>query len=227
MSWKNWVYFIRSTDTSHVKIGTTKHSPPARLRDLQTGNPSELVLLGAMAGGVGLEKQLHDRFDALRVRGEWFRGTPELLAFIDGATMLAEQPVDDGASGMADPIDVARWAAGYAAQDAVDRRVSAAIIATGMDIGPPVEHVKLSVRLLYEMESALAESERLGCERGPFGDGVLARFSEGCADNESLLRAAIDSHHYAIAEEVAAMDAADGNCSVVDEEEFAASEAWH
>ena len=30
-----------------------------------------------------LEAELHQRFNALRIRGEWFRPEPELLSFIE------------------------------------------------------------------------------------------------------------------------------------------------
>ena len=47
-------------------------------------NALPMKLIGTVRGDRRLEKALHKRFDHLRVRGEWFWATPELLAFIDG-----------------------------------------------------------------------------------------------------------------------------------------------
>lgn len=84
----NWVYFIQhGGPEGHIKIGTTTSNPYARLRTLQTGAPEPLVLLAAIPGNLLLERELHERFAAIRTRenGEWFHATPELLAFIEGA----------------------------------------------------------------------------------------------------------------------------------------------
>lgn len=65
-----FVYFIRSGD--RVKIGFTTHDPRERLRELQTGNPTRLELLGAAWASMHAEQQLHRRYAAQRVGGEWF-----------------------------------------------------------------------------------------------------------------------------------------------------------
>ena len=80
------IYFIECGDL--VKIGTT-NDVRARLSSLQTGNPAPMVLLGQMAGGMVVEGDLHRRFRALHVRGEWFRHADDLRAFI--------ADIDDGA----------------------------------------------------------------------------------------------------------------------------------
>jgi hypothetical protein len=46
-------------------------------------NPYPLKVLATMEGGKQIESSLHDRFADAFHRGEWFRKTPELLAFID------------------------------------------------------------------------------------------------------------------------------------------------
>ena len=60
---------------SYIKIGTTKH-PAQRMRRI------EATPLVVMPGGRELEKQLHIRFNACRMAGEWFAPTPELWDYI-------------------------------------------------------------------------------------------------------------------------------------------------
>lgn len=79
------VYFLREDGPDgRVKIGTTTGNPYARMATLQTGNSRELRLLVSIPGGADEESSLHERFAALRERGEWFRPDPTLLSFIDG-----------------------------------------------------------------------------------------------------------------------------------------------
>lgn len=66
-------YFIRCTATGLIKIGHTTGSVESRFAALQTGSASELVLVGTVPGGREVEQELHRRFAADRVRGEWFR----------------------------------------------------------------------------------------------------------------------------------------------------------
>ncbi|HMS73497.1 MAG TPA: GIY-YIG nuclease family protein, partial [Baekduia sp.] len=63
-----FVYFIQQGDTGPVKIGRAKH-PTKRIRDLQTGNPDELLLREVIPGGAALERNLHHRFEPARLRG--------------------------------------------------------------------------------------------------------------------------------------------------------------
>lgn len=76
------VYFIQHGEGGEIKIGTTCGNPYARMSTLQTGTPLELRLLVSIPGGVAEEVAVHERFAALRVRGEWFRPEPALLEFI-------------------------------------------------------------------------------------------------------------------------------------------------
>lgn len=73
------IYFIRAGKT--VKIGVSDN-PNLRLRELQTGNPFRLKLLGVMAGEYMVEKELHSLFERFRLEGEWFRFTGELEACV-------------------------------------------------------------------------------------------------------------------------------------------------
>ncbi|HYD66141.1 GIY-YIG nuclease family protein [Azospirillum sp.] len=74
------VYFIECE--CFCKIGFSAF-PPSRMADLQAATPFQLRLLHTIRGDERIEQQLHDRFAALRVRGEWFNKAPVLLAYID------------------------------------------------------------------------------------------------------------------------------------------------
>jgi hypothetical protein len=76
------VYFARSGD--RIKIGWSRQVA-TRLAQLQTGNAAPIELLGVVPGGRSAERELHSRFAADRVSGEWFEASPELLAHITAA----------------------------------------------------------------------------------------------------------------------------------------------
>ncbi len=78
-----FVYFIQVNGERLVKIGSAL-CPESRLSELQTASAKPLLLLGSVPGGRKFEKELHRRFDALRIRsdGEWFKLEGDLLAFI-------------------------------------------------------------------------------------------------------------------------------------------------
>lgn len=75
------VYFIEGATSGAIKIGTTKNLH-ARMSSMQTASVEPLTVLGTVNGGVDLERKLHMEFAGQRVRGEWFRSTPELRARI-------------------------------------------------------------------------------------------------------------------------------------------------
>ncbi len=78
------------------------HSPAKRLIMLQTANSDRLELRGVMPGGPIEEINLHRQFAELRIRGEWFDGTPDLMIAISkligrpGRTVEAECLRRDG-----------------------------------------------------------------------------------------------------------------------------------
>lgn len=80
----SFVYFIADQNAKQIKIGRAVNVK-ARLSSLQGGSTNELQLLGALAGGKELERELHQRFAESRIRGEWFRPTGELLHLIRAA----------------------------------------------------------------------------------------------------------------------------------------------
>jgi hypothetical protein len=82
-----FVYFIEAGD--FIKIGYTR-SPVARGIKMTTDSPFELKLLHLEDGTFKREKVIHRHFAAIRVRGEWFRKTPELLEFIEQRKRIKE-----------------------------------------------------------------------------------------------------------------------------------------
>ncbi len=82
------VYFAHNQEVGAVKIGSSG-DVNARLDALQIASPHELILMGTLPGGRREEKRLHQLFDAMHMRGEWFRATPELLD--DVGRLLAER----------------------------------------------------------------------------------------------------------------------------------------
>jgi hypothetical protein len=83
---EGFVYFIRAGRTNAVKIGfATK--PEERLRDLQCASPHPLHLLGYMPGDRSIEWDWHQRFEADRIRGEWFNLSFRLRSAINGLSV--------------------------------------------------------------------------------------------------------------------------------------------
>lgn len=73
------LYFILNPKRDAVKIGYSE-TPLKRMSDLQTASPDKLFLLGVCPGGASEEGTLHLRLDHIRLHGEWFRYTAELLS---------------------------------------------------------------------------------------------------------------------------------------------------
>lgn len=73
--WDSVVYFIRLE--SRIKIGTSTNLK-LRLRDLPWDSV-ELVIRGDEIE----ERLLHQRFEHIRVQGEWFRAKDELIDYIE------------------------------------------------------------------------------------------------------------------------------------------------
>jgi hypothetical protein len=74
------VYFIELNE--FVKIGFTQ-SVKMRVMQIQYASPYKVKLLHATPGGKAEEEFIHAMFEADRVRGEWFRMSPELCEFIE------------------------------------------------------------------------------------------------------------------------------------------------
>lgn len=80
------IYFIQEGEDGPVKIGYSKENCERRLSSLQTGNPRQLTLAAVRTGAHGMpakERELHDRFAAHRIRGEWFEPCDEIMEIIE------------------------------------------------------------------------------------------------------------------------------------------------
>lgn len=68
-----YVYLIQSLEDGYYKIGISKH-PKKRVKQLQTGNSSELKLIESYQSehALKIEKALQNRYSYLRKEGEWF-----------------------------------------------------------------------------------------------------------------------------------------------------------
>ena len=86
------IYFIQILPDGPIKIGFTKGRPELRLVALATASPYKMALMGVIEGDEKAEKQLHSRFFAHRMKGEWFRPVPEIFALC--GTFLEEPPKD-------------------------------------------------------------------------------------------------------------------------------------
>lgn len=76
------VYFIRSGLSQEIKIGHTL-DPVVRLNELQVANSEPLTLMGTIPGGRKRESEIHRLFRHLKIRGEWYRGTRELVSWVE------------------------------------------------------------------------------------------------------------------------------------------------
>jgi len=76
-----FVYFIECGRGGPIKVGRAV-DPEFRLAELQCGNPEELILLAHVSGGEALERRLHRELAEFRIRGEWFKRTPQVAAVI-------------------------------------------------------------------------------------------------------------------------------------------------
>ncbi len=75
----NFVYFMWDNDTGQIKIGQSKN-PESRLRDIRAERPNTELL--TYLPDHSLERELHIRFSGLRMDGEWFKPSSELLQYI-------------------------------------------------------------------------------------------------------------------------------------------------
>ena len=79
------VYFIQAVDGGPIKIGVSTNVP-RRLLELQLCCPCKLRILGVIPGcNPELEPEIHARFAALRLHGEWFTPAEGLFEYIQTA----------------------------------------------------------------------------------------------------------------------------------------------
>ena len=79
------VYAIQATWGGPVKIGFTGSSASIdqRLASLQTGNPSRLVIRGAMPGTRETEAEIHSLLATHRAHGEWFHSNDDMWRILN------------------------------------------------------------------------------------------------------------------------------------------------
>ena len=84
-STRGYVYFLSTNAIRNypIKIGFTREHRDSRISDLQTGCPYPLRVLARAKGSVWIEKELHKRFQADQLIGEWFARSPELMGLIN------------------------------------------------------------------------------------------------------------------------------------------------
>jgi hypothetical protein len=77
------IYFIQAEQGGLIKIGYAA-DVCRRFRGVQAMSPVPLKILGVIPlGNTTYEKHLHRQLRPIRVHGEWFEPTPELLDFIE------------------------------------------------------------------------------------------------------------------------------------------------
>jgi hypothetical protein len=75
------VYFIQQGAGGPVKIGLAK-DVRKRLWTLQTSTPAPLFVRATIGGDRQTERALHAFYAREHIRGEWFRPSPRLVAYI-------------------------------------------------------------------------------------------------------------------------------------------------
>ena len=86
------IYLIRSQEESYYKIGIS-NNPIKRLKELQTGNPTQLKIISAYPSEYAnlIEKTLHRRYSHLKKEGEWFYMSNENeVSFINECAKIEE-----------------------------------------------------------------------------------------------------------------------------------------
>lgn len=79
---RSHVYFIRQLPAGPIKIGHATDVGKRRT-GIEVGSPCDVGILGVIpGGGRDLEREIHACFRRARIKGEWFRPSASLLAFI-------------------------------------------------------------------------------------------------------------------------------------------------
>lgn len=80
------LYFVECVGADAIKIGHCRGQPSAvahgRVSSMQSNCPLPLKLLAVTEGGIDEERKLHSRFSDEWIRGEWFKATDALRAFV-------------------------------------------------------------------------------------------------------------------------------------------------
>jgi hypothetical protein len=76
------VYMVQAGENGPVKVGFAAN-PERRIDGLQIGQPVVLTVLRIMEGCRRFEAALHKHFAHLRIRGEWFTHSDEMLGDLE------------------------------------------------------------------------------------------------------------------------------------------------
>lgn len=89
---KGFVYFIQEEDHGSIKIGYSTKNPLERLKSIQGNNPRRLHIAGTIEtlACQFVEGELHKKFDAYHISGEWFDASLELVEFIRSDDAIKE-----------------------------------------------------------------------------------------------------------------------------------------
>ncbi|HEX5585298.1 GIY-YIG nuclease family protein [Gaiella sp.] len=81
---EGYVYFIQEwpCEDGPIKIGFSG-DVGERLRVLRSKTRLDLHVIGWFPATLSVERDLHKRFSAIRLHGEWFEATPELLGVVE------------------------------------------------------------------------------------------------------------------------------------------------
>lgn len=75
------VYILQENGIGAVKIGVTKNLN-RRLSSMRSNSPHQIDVVLTIDADERLESYLKDLFHGSHIRGEWFRATPEMAAFV-------------------------------------------------------------------------------------------------------------------------------------------------
>lgn len=95
----DWIYFIASHDRKRIKIGRA-HRLESRLKSYVTLSPYDIILLGFVphespwydSDGYN-EVRLHRRWARLRLHGEWFDASGELISWIESVAVSVNKEI--------------------------------------------------------------------------------------------------------------------------------------
>lgn len=79
---RNMIYFIQQGEDGPIKIGKTTDIN-RRLKELQTGTPNKLHLVGLINEDNLSERDFHSAFSHLHITSEWYKPGEDLLSFIE------------------------------------------------------------------------------------------------------------------------------------------------
>ncbi len=75
------LYIMRATPSGNLKIGITRHVDK-RLQHIRSANYEAIELIKSVPATPQRERAVHAAFAGHRIRGEWFRPTPEILEWV-------------------------------------------------------------------------------------------------------------------------------------------------